>query len=54
MAVKGSKFNKYPIELKLEAVRLYREGYASYETISKELGIRRSTQLKAWVNIPCS
>jgi transposase-like protein len=51
MALKGSKFNKYSIELKLKAVKLYEEGYGSYNTISEELGIRSSTQLKDWVKM---
>ncbi|MEH6937272.1 hypothetical protein V7056_05325 [Bacillus sp. JJ664] len=46
MALKGSKFNKYLIEFKLKAVKLYEEGYGSYNTISKDLGLRSSTQLK--------
>lgn len=51
MALKGSQFNKYSIELKLKAAKLYEEGYGSYKTISEELGLRSSTQLKEWVKM---
>jgi len=49
MAFKGSKFNKYSIEFKLKAVKLYEDGCGSYDKISEELGLRSSTQLKSWV-----
>lgn len=49
MALKGTKFNRYSIELKLRAVKLYEDGCGSYVSISKELGLRSSSQLKVWV-----
>lgn len=49
MALKGTKFNRYSIELKLRAVKLYEDGCGSYVSISKELGLRSSSQPKVWV-----
>ncbi|MGG0178686.1 transposase [Gottfriedia acidiceleris] len=49
MALKGTKFKHYSTELKLKAVKLYEDGCGSYVSISEELGLRSSTQLKDWV-----
>ena len=49
MALKGTKFNRYSDELKLKAVKLYEDGCGSYNSISEEVGLRSSTQLKGWV-----
>lgn len=49
MAKKGQKFEKYSQEKKTIAVQMYLNGEGSYETISKNVGLRSSTQLKAWV-----
>ncbi|MFB7142942.1 transposase [Gottfriedia sp. NPDC056225] len=49
MPLKGTKFKKYSIEFKLKAVKRYEDGFGSYVSISEELGLRSSTQLKEWV-----
>ncbi|MGG2024923.1 IS3 family transposase [Gottfriedia sp. S16(2024)] len=49
MALKGTKFKHYSTELKLKAVKQYEDGCGSYVSISEELGLRSSTQLKEWV-----
>ncbi len=40
---------KYPVEIKLEAVRLYEEGSLSYQTVAERMGIRNCSQVKQWV-----
>lgn len=49
MARKGQQFQHYSKEFKMEAVKMYEEGNKSYQSLSEELGIRSSTQLKSWV-----
>ncbi|KAA6447386.1 transposase, partial [Bacillus atrophaeus] len=49
MARKGQHFQRYTKEFKMKAVNLYEEGNKSYHTLSEELGLRSSTQLKNWV-----
>lgn len=49
MAIKGMKFQSYTEEFKRLAVERYLNGDGSYQTLSNELGIRNSTQLKNWV-----
>lgn len=49
MTLKGRKFKQYSIEYRLKAVKLYEDGFGSYVSISEELGLRSSTQLKEWV-----
>ncbi len=46
---KGSK--DYPLETKLEAIRLYEEGELSTAEITKRLGIRDPRRVKAWLQI---
>ncbi len=49
MAKKGSKFQSYTEEFKRFAIESYINGDGSYQTLSKELGLRSPTQLKTWV-----
>ncbi|MGQ9010796.1 IS3 family transposase [Bacillus stercoris] len=49
MARKGQHFQYYTKEFKMKAVKMYEEGNKSYNTLSEELGLRSSTQLKNWV-----
>jgi putative transposase len=49
MVRKGQTFNNYTEKFKREAVMMYEKGYGSYNSISKELGLKSSTQLKNWV-----
>ncbi|MEK5081522.1 IS3 family transposase [Bacillus sp. FSL H8-0515] len=49
MARKGQHFQHYTKEFKMKAVNMYEEGNKSYNTLSEELGLRSSTQLKNWV-----
>ncbi|RVT56095.1 IS3 family transposase [Niallia taxi] len=49
MAKKGQTFQSYSSETKLKAVIMYENGEGSYNSISEELGLRSSTQLKDWV-----
>ena len=49
MAKKGQKFEKYSKEKKMKAVRMNLNGEGSYEPITQKVGLRSSTQLKAWV-----
>ena len=41
----------YEVQLKQEAVRMFLEEHCTYETIAKELGIRKSERIKAWVRM---
>ena len=47
MGKKGSKY--YPVEVKLEAVRLYLEGEKSQAEITKLLGLHSDNRVKNWV-----
>lgn len=49
MAKKGTKFNRYSIETKLEAVRLYLEEGLGYQAVAQRLGLRSKTQVEIWV-----
>ncbi|PCK22343.1 IS3 family transposase, partial [Bacillus pumilus] len=49
MAKKGQHFQHYSKEFKMKAVKKYEEGNRSYHSLSEELGLRSSTQLKSWV-----
>ena len=49
MAKKGTKFHSYTEEFKRLAIERYINGDGSYQTLSKELGLRSPTQLKTWV-----
>ncbi|TYS22300.1 transposase, partial [Bacillus altitudinis] len=49
MARKGQQFQHYSKEFKMKAVKMYEEGNKSYQSLSEELGIKSSTQLKRWV-----
>ncbi|WP_224741103.1 transposase, partial [Bacillus sp. 28A-2] len=49
MARKGQQFQHYSKEFKMKAVKMYEEGNRSYQSLSEELGIKSSTQLKSWV-----
>lgn len=49
MAKKGQVFKSYTEEFKLKAVEMYLNGEGSYNTLSSQLGLRSSTQLKSWV-----
>jgi transposase len=49
MAKKGQVFNNYTEDFKLKAVEMYLNGEGSYSTLSNQLGLRSSTQLKSWV-----
>lgn len=46
---KGSK--DYPLEIKLEAVRLWEEEDLSYKEITERLAIRDPKRVKAWMGI---
>ena len=39
----------YPVEMKLEAVRLFFEEGRTHAEITQKLGIRSSTRVKVWV-----
>lgn len=49
MAKKGQTFQTYTEEFKLNAVRAYIEGTASYKVVAERKGIRNCSQLKVWV-----
>ena len=49
MAVKGQAFQHYTEEFKLKAIEMYINGEGSYNSLSADLGLRSSTQLKNWV-----
>lgn len=49
MAIKGQNFQHYTEEFKLKAIEMYMNGEGSYNSISADLGLRSSTQLKNWV-----
>ncbi len=49
MARKGQHFQHYTKEFKMKAVKMYEEGNRNYRSLSEELGLRSSTQLKSWV-----
>jgi transposase len=49
MGKTGRTNQKYTEEFKIRAVKLYKEGNKSYKTLSEELGLRSSSQLKKWV-----
>ncbi|MEH7012569.1 transposase [Neobacillus niacini] len=49
MAVKGQTFQHYTEEFKLKAIEMYINGEGSYNSLSTDLGLRSSTQLKNWV-----
>jgi len=49
MGKTGRSNQIYTKEFKNNAVKLYKEGNKSYKTLTKELGLRSSTQLKSWV-----
>ncbi|SDN56650.1 hypothetical protein [Bacillus sp. OK048] len=46
MAVKGQRFQNYAEEIKLKAIEMYINGEGSYNSLSADLGLRSSTQLK--------
>jgi transposase-like protein len=48
----GKPNNKYSPEFKKEAAEKYLSGeYGGYDLLSRELGLRSSTQLKNWVEL---
>jgi transposase-like protein len=48
----GKPNNKYSPEFKKKAVEMYLSGeYGGYDLLSRELGLRSSTQLKNWVEL---
>lgn len=49
MAKKGQTFLHYPIELKMQAIRLVVDENMSLREVAKELGIRNKTQVLNWV-----
>jgi transposase len=49
MAVRGQTFQHYTEEFKLKAIEMYINGEGSYNSLSADLGLRSSTQLKNWV-----
>ncbi|MFD2446710.1 transposase [Bacillus sp. CGMCC 1.16607] len=49
MAKKGQTYHTYTEEFKSKAVERYINGDGSYQSLSDELGLRSSTQLKKWV-----
>jgi transposase-like protein len=46
MAIKRQVFQNYTEEFKLKAVEMYLNGKCGYRTLSAQLGLRSSTQLK--------
>ncbi|WP_419880424.1 helix-turn-helix domain-containing protein [Peribacillus sp. B-H-3] len=46
MAIKGQNFQHYTEEFELKAIEMYINGEGSYDSLSKHLGLRSSTQLK--------
>lgn len=51
MAKKGQKFNKYPLDFKLNIVKMYNEGKGSIRGLAKEYGIPAFT-VKNWICNP--
>jgi transposase len=49
MPVKGQIFQHYTEEFKLKAIEKYLNDEGSYRSLSDQLGLRSSTQLKNWV-----
>lgn len=49
MAKKGQTFLHYPIELKMQAVRLVVDENMSLREVAKQLGVRSKTQVLNWV-----
>jgi transposase-like protein len=49
MAINDQKFCNYTLEFKLEAVRLYLEEELSYQSVSDQMEVPSSTQIKQWV-----
>lgn len=52
MAKKGSTFNTYSAEFKVEVVKAYLSGeYGSQLSTAKHFGIRSKSQVRKWVSI---
>lgn len=49
MAKKGQTFHSYPLELKMQAVRLVTEENMSLREVAKQLDIRSKTQVENWI-----
>ncbi|MFC3748714.1 transposase [Paenibacillus sp. GCM10012306] len=49
MTRKGQVFQQYAEDFKMKAVKGYFKGSSSHNVVAEMLGIRSSTQLKAWV-----
>ena len=49
MAIRGQKFKKYPVELKLKAVQDYLNGVGSQAEICKKYKILSDRQLRNWI-----
>lgn len=49
LAKKGQQFETYTAEQKMRAVEMYLQGTGSYQAVADALGIRNSSQVKAWV-----
>ncbi|KEO82568.1 hypothetical protein EL26_14370 [Tumebacillus flagellatus] len=49
MARKGTKFNRYFLEVKSEAIRLYLEEGMGYVAVAQRLGLRSKTHVETWV-----
>lgn len=49
MGKTGRSNNRYPEELKMQAVKLVTEANMSYREVARQLGIRNKTQIEVWV-----
>ncbi|MEF7439805.1 transposase, partial [Paenibacillus lautus] len=48
MAKKGQTYQRYSLELKLEAARLVNEEHMSIREVAKRLGIQNKSQVQVW------
>ena len=51
MAKKGSKFNSYTAEFKVNLVKEYLNNQGSYMTLTKKYGLKSTKQLRDWVKL---
>ena len=51
MAIKGQKFQHYPVSVKSEAIRLHVEEKWTYRKITQHLGNHDTDRVKKWQNI---
>ena len=47
--IKGTKFQKYSLELKIEVVEKYLRGEGGQKKLTRDNGLKSRSQLRAWV-----